>query len=274
MAFELKEKNGVSFLTSDAIACRHGFSTRLGGVSTAEHTASLNLAFGRGDDDETVRKNLELFSSAVGIAPETVISRGQVHSSKVVYADKKNCGEGYYRDSKLVCDGYVTDQPDVALGIKTADCVPILFEDPEARVIGAVHAGWRGTIALIANECVDLMTRLGAKPSRIRAAIGPAIHRCCYTVGEDFYKAVSDSLGKHMAQEFVEYIGDLPIDDSTRRRPTFRADIVGLNVRILNEAEVGRIDVSELCTSDHTELFYSHRATGGKRGTMLSIISL
>lgn len=273
MAFLLKESCKVKFLTSDILSCRHGFSTRIGGVSTAEHTASMNLAFGRGDDDEIVIKNLELFSRAVGISPETIVSREQVHSSNVVYVDEGDCGDGYYRRSGQVCDGYVTDRPGVTLGIKTADCVPILFQDERAGVIGAVHAGWRGTVSGIAKECVAKLLLLGASPEGIRAAIGPAIHSCCYTVGEDFYRAVEASLGERAAREYVKYIEDIKNEDG-QSCPSFKADIVGMNIMLLRESGVDQIDVSELCTCEHTELFHSHRATKGKRGTMLSVIAL
>ena len=258
-------ENGVKYMRSDMLPVRHGFATRIGGVSTQSHTSSLNLAFGRGDEREVVMENLHLFSEAVGVSAESVISRHQIHSARVVYADEGMCGEGYFRDTNEECDGYVTDRVGVTLGVKTADCVPILFCDDGARVIGAVHAGWRGTASGIAAECVRAMCGLGADAANIRAAIGAAIHFCCYEVGADFRESVVSLAGEDMAREFIrECDGAL------------HADIVGMNRRILLEAGLNEanIDICEKCTCCEPSLFYSHRYSNGHRGTMLSVISL
>lgn len=266
MAFSIiAAENGVKYLKSDILPVTHGFSTRVGGVSTHVHTSSLNLAFGRGDDDATVLKNLGIFSDALDIDAKSVISRTQIHSARVVYASEDMRGEGYFKESPEGCDGYVTDKTEVALGIKTADCVPILFCDADARVIGAVHAGWRGTASGIAAECVKAMCSLGANAKNIRAAIGPAIHFCCYEVGEDFVASVTELAGAQMAREFIRgHEGKL------------HADIVGMNRRILIESGMceDSIDVCECCTCCEPAIFYSHRFSGGTRGTMLSVISL
>ncbi len=267
MAFSLiTAENGVKYLKSDIIPVPHGFATRIGGVSREAHTASLNLAFGRGDERETVMENLRLFADAVGVMPESVVSRHQIHSARVVLADEKMRGEGYFVDTDAECDGYVTNREGVTLGVKTADCVPILFADKEAHVIGAVHAGWRGTASGIAAECVRKMCELGAKPENIRAAIGAAIHFCCYEVGEDFFASVAALVGEDTAREFIR----------EREGGRLYADIVGMNRRFLLEAGLieENIDVCEYCTCCEPSLFYSHRASHGVRGTMLSVISL
>ena len=266
MSFTLiHAENGVKCFKSDIIPVRHGFSTRIGGVSHKSHTESLNLAFGRGDEQATVLENLRLFSDAVGVAPESVISRPQIHSSRIVYADETMCGEGYFNETAEGCDGYVTDREGVTLGVKTADCVPILFCEPDSHIIGAVHAGWRGTASGIAAECVRMMVTLGSSPKNIRAAIGAAIHVCCYEVGEDFYDSVASLVGGDIAREFI-----------CSRAGSLHADIVGMNRRILLEAGLdgANIDVCERCTCCEPSLFFSHRASHGVRGTMLSVISL
>lgn len=259
--------NGVTFYHSKLIDCPHGFSTRIGGVSILQHTSSLNLNFNLGDDDNTVLENLRLFSEAVGVEPESIVSLPQIHSSDVIYVDENLRGARYYKTSQLKCDGYVTDRPGITLGVKTADCVPILYYDPIVKVIGAVHAGWRGTYANIAVNCVGEMVKLGASPENIRAAIGPSIHSCCYEVGEDFIDEVVSLAGREAAER---YIG-IPSDS---KRP--HADIVGYNVEILLDSGLKpeNIDVCELCTCHNPELFYSHRFSKGMRGSMLSIISL
>lgn len=263
MAFILTEKNGVKFFRSDMIDCPHGFSTRIGGVSRAAHTATLNLAFGRGDGEPTVLENLRRFSGAVGIDPESVVSRPQIHSAEALYVDESNRGEGYYKKTPISSDGYVTDRPGVALGIKTADCVPILLYDPVSGFIGAVHAGWRGTVAGIAVNCVERMRFHGSDPENIRAAVGAGICFDCYEVGEDFYGSVESARGAGFAKEFIREKGG-----------RLHADIIGMNAYLLREAGVWHIDISSHCTCHEPELFYSHRASGGLRGTMLSVISL
>lgn len=266
MAFSLVcAENGVKYLKSSIIPVRHGFATRIGGVSAHEHTSSLNLAFNRGDSTETVLENLRLFCDAVCVDENSVISRHQIHSKNVIYADENMAGEGYRKAVDEGCDGYVTDREGVTLGVKTADCVPILFCDPEARIIGAVHAGWRGTASGIAAECVFKMKSLGAEPSRIKAAVGPSIHACCYEVGEDFLSSVTAIAGEDMAREYIRTVNG-----------RLHADIVGMNRRFLLESGVlpDNIDISNQCTCCEPELFFSHRYSGGVRGTMLSVIAL
>lgn len=263
MAFELTSVGGVKFFRSSYITCPHGFSTRIGGVSEHSHTSSLNLAFGRGDDDNVVLENLKLFSNAVGVNPKSIVSRTQIHSNIVEYVDTSNVGEGYFKDSTTACDGYITNKSNVTLGIKTADCVPILFYDDTANIIGAVHAGWRGTAAMIAAVCVKKMTNIGAVPKNIKVAIGAAINFCCYEVNDDFYDSVANSAGKKYADKFIKFSNG-----------KLHADIVGFNKQILREVGVENIDISQHCTCHEPELFYSHRYSKGNRGTMLSIISL
>ncbi len=256
-------QGGVSFLRSDLITFPHGFSTRLGGVSTLPHTASLNLAFGRGDEDAAVLANLARFTEAVGVSGE-VISLPQVHSTDVRTVGEADRGLGYQRKADAACDGYVTAAPDVTIGVKTADCVPILLADEEAGIVGALHAGWRGTVAGIAREGIARMIALGAAPARIKAAIGPSIGLCCYAVGEDFCRAVAESPCADLCLPHIHREGDQP-----------HADLPAMNTAILLSAGLSaeHIDTAHLCTCCRTDLFYSHRASRGVRGTMLSIIA-
>lgn len=275
----VRAANGAVFLKSNILSCPHGFSTRLGGVSALPHTASMNLAFGRGDDDTTVLRNLELFSEAVGLRPESVISLRQIHSADVLIVGEADAGAGYYsKQDSEAADGYVTVSQRVTLGIKTADCVPILFEDPSKNIVGAVHAGWRGTAAGIVRVCIRKMTSLGASPENIRAAIGPAICFGCYEVGDDFAEsfhelAVSSdaAAGHHQLPEVDRFIR-IPENSADGR---LHADIVGWNRELLLSEGVlpENIAISSFCTMENPDLFYSHRYSEGKRGTMLSVIS-
>ncbi len=259
------------YLKSKILRSPHAFATRLGGVSENEHTRSLNLAFGRGDEDETVLKNLERFADAVGFDAKSVISAPQIHSDKIFKVGKADAGKGYYiREGVEGGDGYITDERGVVLGVKAADCVPILFEaerEGEVIAVGAVHAGWRGTVAGIAPKCVGLLCEsFGVLPSQIRVAIGPCIHKCCYEVGEDLRREVESRLGKNVAEEFVT-----PREGVIGK---YFCDLVGINRQLVLEAGVlpESLDVVDKCTCCHPELFYSHRYTGGLRGTMLNVI--
>ena len=258
------------FVKSNILCSPHAFSTRLGGVSTKAHTSSLNLAFDRGDADETVLENLEIFAKNVGFDAHSVVSLPQIHSAIIYTVTRENRGEGYYvREQIRSGDGYVTCERGVTLGIKTADCVPILFEahkDGQVVAVGAVHAGWRGTVAGIAKKCVErLKIEAGVAPKDIRAAIGPCIHKCCYEVSRDVYDAVKDGLGKSFAERFVV---------STGREGKYMCDLAGINRELLIECGLDRenVDVLDECTCCQPKKFYSHRYSNGVRGTMLSVI--
>ena len=268
-------ENGI--FRSDALLAPdvfHAFSTREGGVSTLPHTAKMNVAPGRGDDDATVRENIRiLLSLASGEQqPDAVLSRvvcgHQIHSATVRTVGRENGGEGIFRDPPVLADGYVTAEPGVYPLVRVADCVPVLLLARRADgspVIGAVHAGWRGTAAGIAAEAVRVMRLLGALPDSFAAAIGPSIHPCCYEVGEDFLAEVTRLRGAVFSARHV-----------ARRDGRLFADLQGMNREILSSAGVAgeRIDVSESCTACRPDLFHSHRATGGKRGTMGAVIGI
>lgn len=266
-------KGEIMFIKSKILRSVHAFSTREGGVSSLDHTSSLNLAFGRGDSDDTVLKNLEIFAEAVGITPESIISLPQIHSDVIYKVGRADAGEGYFKRELLrEGDGYITDEKGISLGVKTADCVPILFEaekNGEVIAVGAVHAGWRGSVAGIAAKCVLMLCReYGVSPNDIRAVIGPCIHKCCYEVGEDLKTAVEQRLGADIAELFVA-----PIPDKEGK---YFCDLVGLNKHLLLGLGIAEsnLEVIDLCTCCRPELFFSHRFSEGKRGTMMSVISL
>lgn len=274
MAFHMVQSQGVSYLISDRLQSVHAFSTRLGGVSTLAHTGSLNLAFGRGDGREVVLENLARFGDAVGFDPAGVISVPQVHGNRVFEVDDSHRGMGYHTEAAFEGDGYVTATPQVTLGVKTADCTPILLEalaGDRVVAVAALHAGWKGTVADIAGVGVRKLTalavdRAGVEPGEITvlAAIGPCIHACCFEVKEDCLSVVRSSLGS-MAERYVRH----------EEGKTY-LDLPALNRALLMRAGVKEenLDVCPDCTACHTDIFYSHRAMGGVRGTMLSVIRL
>lgn len=156
------------------------FFTREGGVSEGLY-AALNCGYGSGDDPEAVRENRRRAMARLDLPAEALVTLYQVHSPAVVVVE-----EPWRQGEAPKCDGAVTRRRGLALGILTADCAPVLFADPEASVIGAAHAGWRGALSGVLEETVAAMARLGATPARIRAAIGPCIAQPSYEVGPEF----------------------------------------------------------------------------------------
>ena len=257
------------FVKSNILRSPHAFATRRGGVSTLEHTGSLNLAFGRGDADDVVLENLEILARGAGFDAKNTVSLPQIHSDKIFTVTGDMRGQGYFvREGIESGDGYITNERGITLGIKTADCTPILFEAEkggEVVAVGAVHAGWRGTVAGIAKKCVDrLCDEFGVEPQNIRAAIGPCIHACCYEVSRDIYDAVSSGLGEDMAQKFVRKRGG----------EKYSCDLVGINRELLLGCGIlpESIDVIDECTCCNHDKYFSHRYSNGHRGTMLNVI--
>ncbi len=256
-------ENGVVFYKSSLIDVPHGFSTRIGGVSTLSHTSSLNLAFGRGDDEKTVLSNLSLFAEAVGVDSKSVTSLPQIHSSDIIDVSYGNRGEGYYKDLGRAADGYILTEVGTAAGVKTADCVPVLLYDKKKNIAAAVHAGWRGTALSIAMKAVEKMVSLGSKREDIYAAIGPAIGGCCYEVGEEV-RAETLKVSQELSSAFSYKDGSLYYGIKEANRIEL----------ILSGLKIENIDLCPYCTYCEKELFYSHRRDKGVRGTMLSLISL
>ncbi len=264
-------ENGVVFLRSTLLHCRHGFSTRLGGVSTLAHTASMNLAFGRGDEDTTVLQNLSLFARALEIDCKKVISVPQIHSSHIREMTADDAGLGYYKKSSEAFDGYITTEKNLPVGVKTADCTPVLLaweRRGEIKAVAAVHAGWRGTLGEIALRAAEGLIRKGAEPSEICAAIGPSIGGCCYQVGEDFYEEFLRKFGIDFCRRFIP--------ESGKNDGKYFARVAEMNLFQLEGAGIPRvnIDICDLCTACDQQMFFSHRASHGVRGTMLSVICI
>ena len=266
--FELINKDGVFLLKSTVLKSNHAFSTRIGGISELDHTKGLNLAFGRDDDDNIVLKNLEIFANALNIDHEKIISVPQIHSNIVKNVDFDDAGAGYYKNHQFSCDGYVTSEKDLPVGIKTADCVPILLEgrneNGEVIAVSAVHAGWRGTSDRIVEEAVKKLRQFGAKNENIHVAIGPCIDVCCYEVGSDFAEQIEKKLGQNYKNKFI----------NLKENGKMFANLKSMNSEILTSCGVSRenIDIAPYCTCCNGELFYSHRRQKGIRGAHLNVI--
>lgn len=259
MAITTQIQNNLHFLTSDLLPVPHGFTTRLGGISTGMFD-SLNLAFHRGDRDENVAENIRRLGEAVGFSPEDLVLTRQTHSDIVrVVAKADRCGIDHRNYPEA--DALVTCDPGTALMIFTADCTPMLFHDPVTGAVGAAHAGWRGTAAQIGAKCVETMVQaFGCRPENIRAAIGPNIGYCHFETDGDVPEAMYLSYG----MEVETWI--------RRRGDKFLLDLKQINALSLRRAGVRHIDIDESCTVCQNQRFWSHRYTGGQRGSQGAVI--
>lgn len=265
------QTNGVGYYCSTLLKSKHAFATREGGVSQFPYTQSLNLAHGRGDGEATVLQNLQLFADAVGMAADRVISLPQVHGTEVLTVTEKDAGRGYAKPANGEADGYLTTQADLPLGVKSADCVPVLLEarNEEGIVlaVSAVHAGWKGTAGGIAVRAVKAL-RDACGNVEIYAAIGPCIGACCFEVGQDCVDEFVRLCGREMTQACFR----------ETQNGKYYGDLVMVNRMLLTgvDVPVSHIDAADICTCCHPERFFSHRYAAkyadGKRGTMLSVI--
>ena len=222
ITFPLHAQRGAAYLTAPNIPARHAFSTRLGGVSTGV-LESLNLSVRRGDTPENVRENWRRLGAAAGLDLTRAVYAKQVHSADVRIAHAADAQPPEH-EPRFTCDGFVTNEPGVALTVFMADCLPALLHDPAAGVIGAVHCGWRGSVADVLGAAVTQMCALGAHPADIRAAIGPGIGACCFEVGPEVVTAAEALLGAPLGALVRPTVGaarsqacQCPAPDAARR---------------------------------------------------------
>lgn len=248
----------LEILTADALnPVRHGFFTRRGGASSGIF-AGLNCGAGSSDQSEVVTINRGRVAQAMDVAPEQLIGVHQIHSAEVRVVEEPG--------AQGKADAMVTATPGLALGVLTADCMPVLLADAESGVIGAVHAGWRGAISGILEATLEAMTGLGARRERIAAVIGPCISQRAYEVGPEF-------LDDFMAED----------PDSTRffvngKGDRYHFDLPSYGLMRLREAGVGHAEWTRHCTYSDAALFYSFRRSLHEReadyGRMISVIRL
>jgi hypothetical protein len=260
----------------------HGFSTRKGGVSDVYGKGSLNLGITEHDKRENVERNRDLFAAAIGAQNWPIVQMKQIHSAII----HRITGPV---STPLSGDGLITNVPEILLGVKTADCIPVLVADTKKRVVGAFHAGWRGTVARIVEKGVGEMRKYyGSDPVDIAAAIGPGVQKCCYTVGEELVHAFESQFAYarelfHEEYDFESLHNKYPMLFLNQRAPghgepatKIQLDLVEANRRQLLDAGVPaeNIFVVEGCTSCDTKTFFSHRAEHGKAGRMLAAIGI
>lgn len=265
--FQLVLRNNLWFGTFsrfEQLLVKHGISTRTGGISDQPFT-SLNLGLHTGDEADKVRENRRLFACAVGVEPSHVTTAEQVHGDKVfvVRREHAGCGAEEYSQSIKGVDALITNVPGVPLMLFFADCVPVLIVDPKRRAIALSHAGWKGTVAAIAEKTVMAMaSEYGTNPADCIAGIGPSIGQCCYEVDE----AVINKL------KIFPYWQDL----ITPKGMHWQLNLWEANRRQLLDAGLAsdNVAVSAVCTSCNTDLFFSYRAEKGSTGRIGAVISL
>lgn len=223
---------------------------RTGGVSAAPFD-SLNSSGAVGDDPVAVSQNLSRLAAAAGVAPERLLVVKQVHGARVV--------EGVEASPELEADGLWTDVPGTAVGVRTADCLPILIEDPRGRV-AAVHAGWRGVIGQIVARAVEQLVARGAVAAELRVALGPCIQRCCFEVDGDLPGRFEAAFGPEVIFR-PQHTAKVHLDLS-------RA--VGQTLARLGVPE-GHVVALPHCTRCDVR-FFSHRREHGITGRHLSFI--
>lgn len=265
----------------------HGFSTRPGGVSTCYGGKSLNLGLTEHDTQANVERNRELYRQAVGAVSEDgslwpLAEVKQIHSAIIHRIDAAS-------GNALAGDGAITNAPALLLAIKTADCVPVLVADVKRRVVGAFHAGWRGTAARVVEKGVGEMRRqFGSEPCDLRAAIGPCIRKCCYSVGDEvraefesqfiyaseLFEEVFDSNAIHIRYPMLFLNQRAPGHGDLG--PETHLDLVAANFHQLEDAGISKdqISVIEGCTACDTKSFFSHRAEFGKTGRLMAVIGI
>ncbi|MDH3580700.1 MAG: peptidoglycan editing factor PgeF [Hyphomicrobiales bacterium] len=223
---------------------RHGFFTRDGGVSDGIY-ASLNCGLGSSDVTDKVMENRRRVEACLG-SVDHLVTPYQCHSADVVVTD------GPWRREDLPrADGIVTNTPGLAIGVSTADCVPVLFAEPAAGIVGAAHAGWRGALAGVLEATISSMQGLGAARCAITAAIGPAISQTAYEVGEEFERNFINENAQN--ERFF-----------TREAPSSRAhfDLTGYVASRLENAAIGKVEDLKTCTyREENRLFSYRRAT-------------
>ncbi|EKD60353.1 MAG: hypothetical protein ACD_54C00798G0002 [uncultured bacterium] len=248
----------LEIITSAKLPFRHGFFTRKGGASSGIF-AGLNCGSGSTDQAEAVAINRGRVAEALDLTPDHLVSVHQVHSADAVALTAPLA-------IRPQADALVTATPGLGLAVLTADCQPVLFADPVARVIGAAHAGWRGAKDGVLEATLTAMEALGARRSAIAAVIGPCISQAAYEVGQEFFETFSDD------------------DPETRRffvggkegRMLF--DLPGYGLWRLREAGVGHAEWTRHCTYGDPTRFFSYRRTthAGEAdyGRLISVIRL
>jgi len=260
-AMPFHEKDALRYYTFESLddeGILQAAFTRHGGVSPAPW-AKLNLGSLVGDDLEHVSENRRRVFQSIGRPIESLFDVWQVHGTSVVCAESPRPLSAPHQKADVI----LTDNPGVTILMRFADCVPILYYDPIHRVVGLAHAGWQGTVRLVAEAAVKAMHNVyGSRPEDILTAIGPSIDMHHYEVGEDVIQKVQDTFGSDASSL-------LPVHDGA-----VKFDLWAANQLVLEKSGVRNIELTNLCTACHTTDWFSHRGEKGITGRFGVVISL
>jgi len=240
----------------------HAFCTRVGGVSRDEYKG-LNLSFKEGDEEFRVLANWDKLATAFEIPMENFLVLNQVHGDDVLVINP--LGEFFSSRDQLNYDAIITNRANLAICIKTADCVPVFLVDPVKKAIAAVHAGWKGTALGITDKVARLMkSQYGSEPRELLAAIGPSIGSCCYEVDEPAYNAFRTH------NSFESFLSP------GKKKNRWMLDLVEANRLQLLDAGLAadHIDASGWCTTCNPDAFFSHRGSGGITGRQVNFLMI
>jgi len=245
----------------------HFVTTKKGGFSLAPYD-SFNLAFHVGDNKEDILKNRVKLAQSLQISPKNFTALQQVHGTRVSIINSHDRGRGAFDIESAInnSDAMLTDQKEICLLILVADCVPLLLYDRKKKIIAAIHAGWKGTVGLIAWKTVHKMLSVwDCKPQDLICAIGPSIGPCCYQVGPEVIALVKEKFQAHK-----QLIGS--ISKSGRGY----LNLWEANRQQLLECHIpeGNIEIAGICTNCHSDIFFSSRKSNGLTGRFAAGIML
>lgn len=262
MALTTVRKGDLEYLISKEITAPHCFTTRLGGVSRGA-LSTMNLGLHRGDIrdvPENVEANYAILARELGFDTRHLVLTHQTHTD-IVRVVGKGDAMGLDHHAYPICDALITNEPGTVLVVFAADCTPILLQDPVTGAVGALHAGWRGTAAGLAEKTAQAMVEaFGCDPGNIRAAIGPNIGACCFETDADVPEAMKAALGEAAAACM------------TPKNNKYYVNLKELNAIFLRRAGVEHINIATQCTACDTDRFWSHRKMGANRGSQGAII--
>lgn len=247
----------LSYYTFDSLdQIQHAISTRHGGVSPAPFN-TLNLSINSGDTTSNVDANTKRLHDTLALDVSATVTASQAQADQVAIVNLKQRGTRVQN-----VDALITDQPNLPLLLRYADCVPILLHDPAHRAIGIVHAGWRGTVAKIAAKSVKAMQEtFGSRARDIIACIGPSIGPCCYEIGEEVTAKVRAALEN--ADTLL-----------TRHNCSVHFNLWQANAMQMRNLGIEQIEIAEICTADHSDDFYSWRAENKNTGRFGALIAI
>ncbi len=246
---------------------RHGFSTRMGGVSEG-HLGTMNLSFTRGDKEENVWENFRRMARAVGFSVDSLVLSDQTHTTNVRLVTEKDRGKGFDRPKDYTdVDGLITDVPGLTLATFYADCVPLFFVDLVHRAIGLSHSGWKGTVQRIGKVTLQRMREaFGTDPKEVQAAIGPSICQDCYEVSADVAERFAEEFHGHADKRLLY----------RKENGKYQLNLWRANELVLLEAGIlsDHLSLPNICTCCNPEKLFSHRASHGMRGNLGAFLAL